>query len=44
MPSNPVFTETGEPVLLLIEFTLYRPFLVARVLEDYTIAFVLSIQ
>ncbi|XP_008204289.1 cilia- and flagella-associated protein 70 [Nasonia vitripennis] len=34
--SLPIFAENGDPVLILIEFELYRPFLPARVIEDFT--------
>ncbi|XP_023248515.1 uncharacterized protein LOC106640537 [Copidosoma floridanum] len=31
----PLFTESGAPVLILIEFELHRPFFASRDLEDY---------
>ncbi|KAJ8669745.1 hypothetical protein QAD02_001004 [Eretmocerus hayati] len=34
----PLFMDTCKPVLVLIEFELFKPILPARVLEDYTLA------
>jgi hypothetical protein len=38
--SEAVYGENGEPVLVLVEFELYRPFFPARILDDFMEAFV----